>query len=268
MSDQNWVDIGVGGGDRLQKIALIVPCYLYLSSWAYANHLALINLFPEEIEIEVIIGVYTPHAMRMAVRNLLDPEKHRTDWERIVVFEADMIMPKPALLKHALHTDDIVGSVYVQHAPPFEINAQWQAADGSRRWGHPQPESWKGIFNQGPALVKCDVVGLGCTSIARRVIDEWPRNQQGDFDPLMFWNSYTTDDANDKTTMGEVSHDVWFCTHARDLGFNVYLDTSIECAQRTEGEVTVANYISYHRDVFAPKRTPVLRGPGSEIGRR
>jgi hypothetical protein len=243
----NFVDLGVSGGDRLQKIALIVPTYIYLSSWVYANHLELINNFPETIEIEVIVGVYTPHAMRMAIKNLLDPERHDQSWERVVVFEADMIMPRDALLKHALHTDDIVGSVYVQHAPPFHINAQWRAADGSRKWGHPTPESWRGIFDQGPALVKCDVVGLGCTSIARRVIDEWPE------DTLMFWNDYSRDDKGDPTTLGEVSHDVWFCTHARDLGYNVYLDTSIRCAQRTEGEVTVQNYIQYHSNAFRPK---------------
>ena len=181
--------------------------------------------------------------------------------ERVVVIEADMILPKNALLKHAMHTDDIVGSVYVQHSPPFLINAQWQAADGSRKWGHPTPESWRGIFDQGPALVKCDVVGLGCTSIARKVIEEWPE------DTLMFWNDYSRDDKGDPTTLGEVSHDVWFCTHARDLGYNVYLDTSIQCAQLTEGEVTVANYVKHHPDAFRPKKMLVPRGPGSERGR-
>jgi hypothetical protein len=263
----NVLDLGVGGGDRLQKIALIVPTYIYVSSRFYANQMELLNNFPEHIEIEVIIGVYTPHAMRMAVRNLLDPKLHAQDWERLVVIEADMILPKAALLKHALHTDDIVGSVYVQHSPPFLINAQWQAADGSRKWGHPTPESWRGIFDQGPALVKCDVVGLGCTSIARRVIDDWPKNPQGHYSPLMFWNDYSKDDAGDSTTLGEISHDVWFCTHARDLGYNVYLDTSIQCAQLTEGEVTVANYVNHHPDAFRVKREPVRRGPGSEIGR-
>ena len=265
-ADDNVLDLGIAGGDRLQKIALIVPTYIYLSSWAYANHLELINNFPETIEIEVIVGVYTPHAMRMAVRNLLDPERHPQDWERLVVIEADMILPKDGLLKHALHTDDIVGSVYVQHAPPFHINAQWRAGDGSRRWGHPTPESWRPMLEH-EALYKCDVVGLGCTSIARRVIDEWPE------DVLMFWNDYAKDDKGDPTTLGEVSHDVWFCTHARDLGFQVWIDTSIRCAQRTEGEVTIANYIRYHADAFRPKpATPtkllVPRGPGSEVGRR
>jgi hypothetical protein len=245
--DAKFVDLGVGGGDRLQKIALILPMYLWVSSRFCAHIMELLNNFPDHIEIECIVGVYAPHAMRMAIRNLLDPEIHDQDWERIVVIEADMIVPKAGLLKHAMHTDDIVGSVYVQHAPPFHINAQWRAADGSRKWGHPTPESWRGIFNQGPALVKCDVVGLGFTSIARHVIEEWPE------DILMFWNDYSRDDKGDPTTLGEVSHDVWFCTHARDLGFNVYLDTSIQCAQLTEGEVTVQNYIQYHSKAFQPK---------------
>lgn len=262
----NVLDLGIGGGDRLQKIALIVPTYLYVSSWFYANQMQLINNFPEHIEIEVVIGVYTPHAMRMAIRNLQDPEQHDQDWERIVVIESDMVLPRDALLKHALHTDDIVGSVYVQHAPPFHINAQWQEwKDGEpqRRWGHPTAEAWRPMLGN-EALYACDVVGLGCTSISRRVVSEWPE------DVLMFWNDYSKDDKGDPTTLGEVSHDVWFCTHARDLGFNVYIDTSIRCAQRTEGEVTVANYVRQHADAFRPvngKRIMVPRGPGSEVGR-
>jgi hypothetical protein len=262
-ASDNVLDLGIAGGDRLQKIAVIVPCYIYLSSWAYANHLEIINNFPETIEIEVIVGVYTPHAMRMAVKNLLDPKRHSQDWERIVVIEADMILPKNGLLKHAFHTDDIVGSVYVQHAPPFHINAQWRAGDGSRRWGHPTPESWRPMLEH-EALYKCDVVGLGFTSIARKVIDEWPD------DVLMFWNDFSPIDKGDPTTLGEISHDVWFCTHARDLGFNVYIDTSIRCAQRTEGEVTLANYMRWHADAFKPKPSKLLvpRGPGSEVGAR
>ena len=262
MSDASVIDLGIAGGDRLQRIAVIVPMYIYLSSYTYANHMQLINNFPDHVEIECIIGVYPPHAMRMAVRNLLDPELHDQDWERIVVLEADMIMPRDALLKHALHTDDIVGSVYVQHAPPFHINAQWRDPSGARRWGHPDPHSWRKMLDK-EALYSCDVVGLGCTSIARRVIDEWPE------DVLMFWNDYSRDDKGDPTTLGEVSHDVWFCTHARDLGFKVYIDTSIRCAQRTEGEVTVANYVKWHADAFRSRvLTPVPRGPGSEVGAR
>jgi len=262
MTDNGFIDLGVSGGDRLQKIALIIPAYIYVSSRFCAHILELLNNFPDHIEIEFIIGVYTPHAMRMAVRNLLNPELHAQDWERIVVIEADMILPKTALIKHALHTDDIVGSVYVQHSPPFLINAQWQAADGSRRWGHPTPESWRPMLSK-EALYKCDVVGLGCTSIARRVIDEWPS------DVLMFWNDFSPIDKDDPTTIGEVSHDVWFCTHARDLGFQVWIDTSIRCAQLTEGQVTIANYVAYHEEAFRkPSKAAVPRGPGSELGRR
>ncbi len=212
--------VGLAGGPRLQKIALIVPTYIYLSSYTYANHLE--------------------------------------------VIEADMILPRDALLKHALHTDDIVGSVYVQHAPPFHINAQWRDPEGTRRWGHPTAESWREMLGK-EALWECDVVGLGCTSIARKVIEDWPADQ------LMFWNDYSRDDAGDPTTLGEVSHDVWFCTHARDLGYKVYIDTSIRCAQRTEGEVTVQNYIREHADAFQPRKPAkilVPRGPGSEVGFR
>ena len=260
----NVLDLGMSGGDRLQKIAIIIPAYIYVSSRFCAHILELLNNFPDQVEIEFIIGVYTPHAMRMAIRNLLDPTMHPQEWERVVVIEADMIVPKNGLLKHAFHTDDIVGSVYVQHAPPFHINAQWQAGDGTRRWGHPTPQSWKPMLEK-EALYKCDVVGLGFTSIARRVIDGWPA------DTLMFWNDYSKDDKGDPTTLGEISHDVWFCTHARDLGYNVYIDTSIRCAQLTEGQVTVANYVKQHADAF---RSPILtrqqvpRGPGSEVGAR
>ena len=108
-----------------------------------------------------------------------------------------------------------------------------------------------------PALYKCAVVGLGCTSIARRVIEEWPA------DLAMFRTGYVHEEADDGYAHGEISHDVWFCDHADQLGFGVYLDSSIRCDHLTEGWVNDGHFLATHAQELAdaPDKTPHIFVP-------
>lgn len=260
---QSLIDLGIGGGDRIQRLAVVIPCYHWVSTTFLTNILGLIN--GNDVDIIVMKGVYTPQAMRHAVKEML---QHYPDAERMLVVEQDMILPRDALLKHSLHTDDIVGSVYFQHAPPYHINCLFRGSDteaGAKRWGHPAPPMVRDMLRK-PALWKCDVVGLGCTSIARRVFEEWPE------DIPTFRNDFKQEQADDKFTGGEVSHDVWFCTNARELGYNVYIDTSIVCNHLTEGHVNadhygMANRAALDTGIVVPRNRAERRHPSRTLVR-
>jgi hypothetical protein len=218
--------------EREQKLAIIVPVYIYVSSKFFTNFSSLLLTLSEVPVLKIMQSVYPAQAMRHAIADLLQDKS----WERILVIETDMVMPPGAFLAHAHHTDDIVGSTYFQHAPPFQMNVMFRHPTIGKL-AHPTLLAGRHMIEH-PALYSCAVVGLGCTSIARRVCEEWPA------DVPMFRTDYLPEAAGDEFTHGEISHDVWFGDHADALGFHTYLDTSIVCSHLTEGWVDAGHYLA------------------------
>lgn len=231
------IDLGVSGGDELQRVVVLIPAYTNVSTRFLTNILGLVAIHPEPIDFLVMQSPYVDQSMRHAVADLLE----QPDWKRIVVIENDMIAPRDALIKHALHTDDIVGSVYFQHAPPHEINCMFAEPGDTGRYGHPSAPSTKMMMEK-PALWKCDAVGLGFTSIARRVCEDWDANIP------MFQTGYKHEERADSFTHGTISHDVHFCVEARRQGFEIYLDTSIQCQHLTESWTDWRHYFNSHAE--------------------
>lgn len=246
--------LGEGGGDRVQKLAVIVPCYTNVSTRFLVNFVELVRGIDVDCPLEIMTGPYVAQSMRHAISDL----KKDSTWERILVVEQDMILPREAFVKHSLHTDDIVGSVYFQHAPPHHLNIMFRHPT-LNRLAHATPKAVKMMLDT-PALYKCAVVGLGCTSIARRVVEEWPA------DLAMFRTDYVHDEADDEASHGEISHDVWLCDHADALGFGVYLDSSIRCDHLTEGWVNEGHFLAIHAAELAdaPDTTPHIYVPNRE----
>ncbi len=180
----------------------------------------------------VPIGALVSMNMREAVANLL----LMPHWERMVILETDMLPPSDALVKHALHTADIVGSVYYLHEAPKHLMAMRDHSEEGRATGklfdHGSGVGWLSKAEQAeikatPGLHRVDMVGMGCTSIARSVLERWPK------DLPVFQSAVRKDRLNDPGTRGEVSHDYWFCIKAREMGFDVFIDSSIRCGHLT-----------------------------------
>lgn len=241
MTSSEEPSIGLGG-DELQRIVVLIPAYVNVSTRFLTNILGLVALHPEPVDFLVMQSPYVDQAMRHAVQDLLSiPE-----WKRLVVVETDMVAPKEALVKHAFHTDDIVGSVYFQHAPPHQINCMIAEPGDTGRYGHPNAVSVKEMLEK-EALWECDVVGLGFTSIARHVLEDW------NSDIPTFMNGYKHEERDNEFTHGTISHDVHFCIEARKQGFKVYLDTSIRCQHITESVTDTRHYFAANADEFRPK---------------
>jgi len=207
----------------LQYLALSIPCYTWVSTQFFNVMVLLVKRHPAPIDLAVTMGVYLVHAMRTMMETLAE----HPGWQRLLVVEQDMLIPEDALRKHAQHTVDIVGSMYFQHTFPFHANVLYR---------HPQ----KGIvcppepafvqhMVENPGLWKCDSVGFGCTSIARRVFESW------DYD-IPIWRS--------EESKTEAGHDTWFCSRAKEQGFQSYLDSSILCKHLTEHPINYNDYVA------------------------
>jgi hypothetical protein len=222
--------------DEIQPIAIAIPAYHWISTAFFASFINLPK--PDNTPCQVIKGVYTPQAMRLAVKKLLT----LPDWKRLLVIETDMLLPHDAILKHALHTDPVVGSVYFQHLAPHHCNVMVRTSDGLLH--HLKGEGVKHMLDN-PALYKAAVVSLGCTSIRRDVFENWP------VDLPYFRNEFTNAARDDEFTQGEVSHDVWFCERVTEQGYSIFLDSSILCQHLTEGSIGEKHFLNHH---FPPQQ--------------
>lgn len=144
--------------------------------------------------------------------------KSPIEWDRLVIYEADMMAPRDALTRIANYPDhlDIVGSMYFQHAPPHQpVCYQQEDENHFRALARNQVDH----MMTNPGVYPVDAVGFGLTSIHRRVLTKWDAG-------TMFSNENT------------LGHDMWFCRAARRQGFSVHVDSGIECGHLTEWPIT------------------------------
>lgn len=170
-----------------------------------------------------VVGVMATRKLYLAsaMSNMVKGALERDDWDRMVVFEADMMPPADAFLRIAEYPDelDIVGSVYFQHPPPFHPVIYSQVDDAHFRNLH---RSQIDAMMEKPGLYPADAVGFGFTSVHRRVLEKWD-------DTPMFGGET------------ELGHDLFFCREARRQGFSVHADSGIECGHLTEMAVNYEN---------------------------
>lgn len=206
----------------LPMLAVVKPSGPYTASRFDAHYDTLATNLGEKL-LPIIsarpIGALVAMNMRAVVASLLEV----AGWRRMLILETDMLPPFDALIKHALHTEPIVGSVYTLHEPPYHIIAMRDHGVGP---------TWMSKAEQAeiidhPGLHAVDQVGLGCTSIAREVFEQWPKGLP------IFRNSIQLAALDDPGTHGEVSHDYYFCLKARELGLPIYIDSTIVCDQLT-----------------------------------
>jgi hypothetical protein len=163
-------------------------------------------------------GVYITSAMDMLVSSALEHD----GWDRLVIYEADMLPPLDALCRAARYAPecDVVGSMYFRHEPPH--NAVVYVEDRPSRSYDPITAATVKAWCDDPGVYRCDAVGFGFTTIGRRLLENW------DPDVPMF---------SLDNTFG--SHDLWFCHHARWQGFGVFVDSGVCCGHLTLAPVTL-----------------------------
>lgn len=196
----------------------------------------------------VIEGIGPYVAMNM--RNIVAQALRDPSWERLLVFENDMIAEPDMLIRHAAHTAPVVGSVYTQHYPPFDLNCTLPTATGLHR-RLLASEVRDQVVWADPWLMPVKSVGLGCTSIARSVFEHWPTDRP------FFRNEWTGQPHIQANAAGEISHDAWFCEQLEAQGIPIVMDTGIRLRQLTVTKVGLVDHSRYHGYALARPRAEV-----------
>ncbi len=225
-------------------IAVLIPSSGTNNSF-FMHRMRFLIVPPGGLREALPVGPYISQNLRDATRELLkDPS-----WRRLLIVETDMVLPFDALLRHNEHTEPIVGSAYFMHGPPFDCYA-WHTNgedDGTRIL--PLDDAELEAMLDAPGTYPVDAVGFGCTSIAREVLEGWPKDR-----PL-FHNSWAASTGSTPGFAGEVGHDILFCAEARAMGHQVYLDTAVQCGHIGSMVVDVSTWRS-HRQLLRTQGAP------------
>jgi hypothetical protein len=199
------------------NLAVGFPLYKQVSATFFAKWM---NMDTTHVTTTITInGAYVIDSVVAMVERALILD----NWDRLVIFEHDMIPPSDALTRIARYTPEqaVVGSMYFGHPIPHTAIVYIEQSDGA--YDPISPDTVRD-WCANPQLYRCDAVGFGFTSIARRVLEDWPLGEP------MFATS---------KTLG--SHDLWFCKRAREQGHHVYVDTGIVCDHLTEVPIGYAD---------------------------
>lgn len=191
------------------RLLVAIPLYLTVPAIWFCRF--------EEMDRTPVAGLVATRKLYLAsaMTNMVAGSLERDDWNRLVVYEADMLPPTDAFARIAQYPDtlDIVGSMYFQHAPPNHPVVYSQVDDTHYMNLH---RSQIDHMMDKPGLYPVDAVGMGFTSIHRRVLETWNP------DTPMFGGE------------AELGHDLYFCREAHRQGFSVHIDSAIECCHLTE----------------------------------
>jgi len=185
-------------------------------------------------------GVYLPDAMGQIVEHAMS----NNEWDRLVIMEADMLPPIEALKRVAMYPHElhVVGSMYFQHKPPHLPMAYIQE---DNIFGPLSPDT-VGDWCEHPGVYQVDAVGFGFTSISRQVLQAWPDDLSmfhsvAKTDTKFPWTGDWKDDPN--RPLG--SHDLWFCRQAKKAGYNIFVDTAVQCGHLSETVTGLSDNQSY-----------------------
>lgn len=183
-------------------------------STEWAVNFASLNLPPHLVISESVAAIDL--AREMAVEKALDAE---VEW--IFMIDSDVHVPKDGMLKLYQNGLDIVSGVYMAKKPD------------------PHPAMWRTVDEGGLApisdwppgqLVEADAVGLGCCLINADVFRELDK-------PWFRWTQGYEEhewDRGEEQSRG-IGEDFFFCHKAQKRGFNIYVDTAVECQHEIEG---------------------------------
>lgn len=154
-------------------------------------------------EKEIIIATQGYHIAEN--RNFIAAKAVNTGCDYLFFVDDDMIFPSDTLERLLAHEKDIVGVAY---HPRFEIDKDThKPLDKTHIMTLKQEGSPKELF-------ECEAVGTGVMLVNTRVFPRIPRP----------WFKITNHETG-YTTQGE---DWWFCEIARQAGFSVWCDPTLE----------------------------------------
>lgn len=164
---------------------------------------------------------YSPDSLEVGeARNEIVRSALRDGVEWLFFMDYDVAPPPNALIKLLnLKTDIAAGVYHAKQVPSYPLILVK---------GHPYAFEDYEVGD----LIKVDGVGMGCTlihmDVFRKIQPPWFRTIQP-----------TTSDGSHLTP--QLTEDIYFCNKARDAGYEIIVDTSVQC-----GHVDFKHGITYH----------------------
>lgn len=178
----------------------------------------------------IIPGTYTglagmpfDHARNVGCQKVLE-----NNFEWLFFLDDDVIPPNDTILRLMSHKQPIVSGLYYRRNLPI-VPVMLRNVEGGREWIQQ--------YNI-PELLEVDFVGAGCLLVHNSVLRSLP--------PLSarcHWFEWRVDrmDLPDRERMSE---DFTFCQHARNHGYKILVDTSIQCRHCGYAEAKVPGNLS------------------------
>jgi FkbM family methyltransferase len=141
------------------------------------------------------------------IRNLIADWARRYDY--LFSVDSDIILPKDALKKMIAADKDVISGLYIQRIPNTHTLEVYMDVPNGGCTNIPYH------LIKGTGIVKIAACGMGCALIKGEV-----------FRKLQYPHFFYKSALNHKDT---VSEDVYFCSKARDAGFDIWADSSIMC---------------------------------------
>lgn len=186
-------------------------------------------------------------------------------YKRILWMEHDHTFPFDVFQRHARYTNPIVSALYVYRDAqnPIPVIYKWDEGRNNAFYYNAVELERMGIFDEMDSprrgLHKVDVVPMGCLSVSREVYEEWPADRP-------FFTSYTQavgarSDA-DWPHVSTVGHDVFAARIAQDMGYPLYVDTSLRVKHYARIELDDTYFAKWYRNVRQPAAIKELEEAG------
>jgi hypothetical protein len=156
-------------------------------------------------------------------------------WKRLLWLEYDHEFPEDVFRRHAAYKEPVVSGLYCLRniAEPLPVFYNWDAARHNAL--HLDAARVAEMLEK-RGLYEVDVVPMGCTSVRRDVLEQWPSDQP-------FYSSFTNPRG------ATMSDDVWFCRIAQDAGWSIYIDTSLRVKHITQVPIDDSYFISWWNQI-------------------
>ena len=203
----------------MAKILICVPSMDQVAA-GFAQSLAMLQKGGNETAVMFQVGSLVYDSRNKLAKQAIKMEADYTMW-----FDSDMIFQPDTMLRLLEHNAPIVSGVYFRRSPPYHLVAFDKCDMETREWTDlPLPSE----------TVKCGGVGFGCGLIKNEVLFDVAAKYSTWFDP-----------------MNGFGEDLSFCWRARQCGYDVLIDPSIQCGHVGHIVVNETFYKAYAKG--APK---------------
>ena len=168
-------------------------------------------ILPQTAGWTTISGMPFDHGRNLCAQRCLE-----NNFEYLMFLDDDVIVPPDAYVKLLAHKADIISGLYMRRTEPICPVMMRVQPNGQA--------SWVANFPVGETI-EVDYVGAGCLLIHRRVLEKMQK-------PWFEWACGREDFQPSHRT----SEDYYFCRKAKELGFRVQVDTSIQCTHIGYGQ--------------------------------